>query len=93
VQRLPAWGKSLRARVASSPKVHVVDSGLAARLLRLTPAKLRTLEPTALTEFGNLLETFVVNELPVSLGGSIDDYEATTIEGIGTLTNRCRKPQ
>jgi predicted AAA+ superfamily ATPase len=63
VQRLPAWGKTLRARAASSPKVHVVDSGLAARLLRLSPAKLRTLEPTALTEFGNLLETFVVNEL------------------------------
>ena len=63
VQRLPAWGKTLRARTASSPKIHVVDSGLAARLLQLSPAKLRTLEPTALTEFGNLLETFVVNEL------------------------------
>ena len=63
VQRLPAWGKTLRARAASSPKIHVVDSGLAARLLRLSPAKLRTLDPTALAEFGNLLETFVVNEL------------------------------
>ena len=63
VQRLPAWGKTLRARVASRPKIHVVDSGLAARLLRLSPSKLGTLDPTALTEFGNLLETFVVNEL------------------------------
>ena len=61
--RLPAWGKTLTARSGSSPKVHVVDSGIAARLLRLTPAKLATLDPTAQTEFGHLLETFVVNEL------------------------------
>jgi uncharacterized protein len=37
--------------------------GLAARLLRLTPAKLAGLDPAALAEFGNLLETFVVGEL------------------------------
>jgi len=61
--RLPAWGKTLRARAAASPKIHVVDSGLAARLMRVTPAKLATLDPTALTEFGHLAETFVVGEL------------------------------
>jgi predicted AAA+ superfamily ATPase len=63
VQRLPAWGKTLRARATSSPKIHVVDSGLAARLLRLSPSKLAALDATSLTAFGNLLETFVVNEL------------------------------
>lgn len=63
VQRLPAWGKTLRARTSTSPKLHVVDSGLAARLLRLSPAKLARLDPTVLTEFGHLLETFVVAEL------------------------------
>lgn len=63
VSRLPAWGKTLRSRATSRPKVHVVDSGLAARLLRLSPAKLNTLDPSALTEFGNLVETFVVGEL------------------------------
>lgn len=63
ITRLPAWGKTLRARAGSKSKVHVVDSGLAARLLRLTPTKLASLDPTALTEFGNLLETFVVGEL------------------------------
>jgi predicted AAA+ superfamily ATPase len=63
VVRLPAWGKTLRSRVSVRPKVHLVDSGLAARLLRLTPAKLATLDPAALTEFGNLLETFAVGEL------------------------------
>lgn len=77
VVRLPAWGKTLRSRVSARPKAHVVDSGLAARLLRLTPSKLAGLDPTALTEFGNLLETFVVGEVrkqvswldePVALG-------------------------
>lgn len=77
VVRLPAWGTTLRSRVSARPKVHLVDSGLAARVLRLTPAKLATLDPAALTEFGNLLETFVVGELrkqaswldePVALG-------------------------
>jgi hypothetical protein len=40
-----------------------VDSGVAARLLRLTPEKLARRNPTALTELGHLLETFVVAEL------------------------------
>ncbi len=77
VVRLPAWGKTLRSRVSAKPKVHVVDSGLAARLLRLTPDKLTGLDPAALADFGHLLETFVVGELrkqaswleePVALG-------------------------
>lgn len=77
VVRLPAWGKSLRSRVTAKPKVHVVDSGLAARLARLTPAKLQGIDPTSLTDFGHLLETFVIGELrkqvswldePVTLG-------------------------
>jgi uncharacterized protein len=63
VQRLPAWGKTLRARASASPKVHIVDSGLAARLLGVSEAKLATLDPTMQSEFGQLLETFVVGEL------------------------------
>ncbi len=63
LHRLPAWGTTLTARSASRPKVHVVDSGVAARLLRLTGDKLRRRDPTALTELGHLLETFVVGEL------------------------------
>jgi uncharacterized protein len=61
--RLPAWGTTLTARSTASPKIHVLDSGVAARLLRLTPQKLAVRSPTALTEFGHLLETFVVTEL------------------------------
>ena len=63
VQRLDAWGTTLRARAQRQPKIHVVDAGLAACLVRLSPAKLAQLNPTALTDFGNLLETFVVGEL------------------------------
>lgn len=77
VVRLPAWGKTLRSRVSVKPKIHIVDSGLAARLLRLTPDKLSGFDPASLTDFGHLLETFVVGEIrkqvswlaePVSLG-------------------------
>lgn len=63
VFRLQGWGKTLRARATGSPKMHMVDSGLAARLLRIGPEKLIRLDPATLTEFGHLLETFVVGEL------------------------------
>lgn len=62
LERLPSWGKTLRSRTGAAPKVHVIDSGVAARLMRVSPAKLASLDATALTEFGNLLETFVVGE-------------------------------
>jgi uncharacterized protein len=63
VDRLPAWGQTLRSRVAARPKIHIVDSGVAAWLLRLTSDKLGSLQPAALTEFGHLMETFCVGEL------------------------------
>lgn len=63
VRLLPAWGKTLRAATASRPKIHMVDSGLAARILRLTPERLVELDPTSLQQFGHLMETFVVSEV------------------------------
>ena len=63
IHRLPAWGSTLRSRAGAAPKIHVVDSGVAARLLRLTTTRLLSLQPAALVEFGHLLETFVVGEL------------------------------
>lgn len=63
ITRLPAWGTTLRSRAASRPKVHMVDSGIAARLARLTASRLTGVEPAALAEFGHLLESFVVSEL------------------------------
>jgi uncharacterized protein len=63
VMRLPAWGTTLRARAANAPKLHLVDSGLAAHLLGLTQERLLRRDPPSLSQFGHLLETFVVGEL------------------------------
>lgn len=62
VHQLPAWGTTLTSRTTVSPKIHVLDSGLAARLLRLSPAKLVGRDAASLQQFGHLLETFVVGE-------------------------------
>lgn len=63
IMRLPAWGTTLRARATRAPKIHVVDAGVAARLLRLTPEKLAQRDASSLSQFGHLLETFVVGEV------------------------------
>ena len=63
VRRLHAWGRTLRSRASAYPKIHVGDSGLAARLLGVTPQRMSRPDPAALAEFGHLLETFVVGEL------------------------------
>ncbi len=60
---LPAWDRTLTKRTNARPKVHLLDTGVSSRLLRLTPEKLARREPAALTEFGHALETFVVAEI------------------------------
>lgn len=62
IHRLPAWGTTLSSRSGSYPKLHVVDSGLAAHLLGLSPSKLATADAATFQQFGHLLETFVVGE-------------------------------
>ena len=62
IMRLPAWGTTILPRSVEAPKVHVVDSGIGSYLLRLSSAKMSRLDPSALTEFGHLLESFVVQE-------------------------------
>ena len=63
IYRLPAWGTTLGSRVTKHPKVHLVDSGVMAWLLSLTPEKIALAAPAALTEYGHLLETFAVGEI------------------------------
>jgi predicted AAA+ superfamily ATPase len=63
IMRLPAWGTTMRARATRAPKIHVVDAGVAARLLRLTPEKLARRDASSLSQLGHLLETFVVGEI------------------------------
>ncbi len=77
VRRLEAWGTTLTSRSASRPKVHIVDSGVAARLLKLSAGKLAQRSASALTELGHLLETFVVGEM-IGQSTLIDD-----ITGVG----------
>lgn len=63
IRRLDAWGRTLRARAVATPKVHVLDSGVAARLMGVTPERLARRDLAAQAEFGHLYETFVVGEL------------------------------
>jgi predicted AAA+ superfamily ATPase len=63
VYKLEAWGRTLGSRVAAKPKIHILDSGIAARLLGISAEKLASGDPSSLTEFGHLLETFAVSEL------------------------------
>lgn len=57
---LPPWSRNLVSRVSKHPKNHLVDTGLAAHLLGMSPDRLA--EPTAVAT-GALFETFAVNEL------------------------------
>lgn len=63
IQRLPAWGTTLGSRVARQPKVHLVDAGVMAWLAGLTPEKIARNDPSTLTEYGHLVETFAVGEI------------------------------
>jgi uncharacterized protein len=70
IQRLPAWGETLGSRLAAHPKVHVIDSGLAAWLLGLSATKINSRNAMVQTEFGHLVETFAVGEILKQAGWS-----------------------
>ena len=59
VVRLPSWHTNVGNRVVKAPKLHLVDSGLAAHALAATPERTGR-DPTLL---GALLESFVALEL------------------------------
>jgi uncharacterized protein len=63
IYRLRAWGTTLGSRIVKHPKVHMIDSGVMAWLLNLTPQKIAQAAPATLTEYGHLLETFAVGEI------------------------------
>jgi uncharacterized protein len=60
VHQLPSWSNSATTRAKRRPKLHFVDSGVAADLLQASVEALR--QPTS-TIVGALLETFVASEL------------------------------
>ena len=64
IRRLPAWHRNNAKRLIKTPKVYVVDSGLAATLNRLTVKDWQEQG----TDFGALLEGFVVQQLICQAG-------------------------
>lgn len=72
---LPAWSTNLTARIGKRPKLHLVDSGLAANLQGISAQRLSPIDPAAVSRFGALLETFVVTEVIKQLGWSAIEAE------------------
>lgn len=69
VRRLQPWHRNRAKRLTKSPKVHVVDSGLAATLCALTVAD----QVSQRTRFGHLLESFVLQQLIAQAGWTDPD--------------------
>ncbi|MEW6684214.1 MAG: ATP-binding protein [Nitrospirota bacterium] len=66
LQPLPAWSTNVAKRFVKSPKIHLVDTGLAAHLRGDTDPERLAQSP----ELGHLLESFVLQELRKQLGWS-----------------------
>ena len=71
VRRLPAWHRSPGRRLIRSPKVHLVDSGLAATLAVLTADDLVVNRDL----LGHLLESFVVQQVIAEAAWTDPDLE------------------
>lgn len=59
VERLPPWHSNRLSRLVKTPKLHIGDTGLGCALLGISPVALAQDR----TFFGQLLETFVLQEL------------------------------
>ncbi|MCA9300424.1 MAG: ATP-binding protein, partial [Phycisphaerales bacterium] len=59
VRTIPAWSSNLSSRLTKSPKVHILDSGLAASLLGIDRDRLESDSTTR----GALVESFVVMDI------------------------------
>lgn len=68
IKPIPAWSTNLSAKVVRRPKLHLVDSGLAAHLLGMTAAAAHV--PSS--PLGPLLETFAAMELVRQLSWSLE---------------------
>jgi uncharacterized protein len=66
IKRIPAWSRNLSSRAVGTPKVAMVDSGIAANLLGVDSGTLG--QPAG--PLGPLLEGFVVMEIARQLGWS-----------------------
>ncbi|MEJ2044999.1 MAG: ATP-binding protein [Reinekea sp.] len=57
--RLPAWHNNQSKRLVKAPKLHLVDSGLAAFMNNLKPSEWHSFS----TDFGPVLESFVIQQI------------------------------
>ena len=71
IKRIPAWSRNLSARATGTPKVAMVDSGIAANLLGADAAQFKRPD----SPFGPLLEGFVLMELARQLSWSEERVE------------------
>lgn len=69
IRRLPAWHKNETNRLIKTPKIHLVDSGLTATFCNLQASDWNNFS----TDFGALLETFVVQQLTTQATWLDDD--------------------
>jgi len=69
IEELPPWHSNRLSRLVKKPKLHMADTGLAAALLGLDAAALYEDRET----YGQLLETFVLQELRRLASGYEDD--------------------
>jgi len=67
IRHLPAWHSNRSKRLVKTPKLHFVDTGLAATLGQLTDAHWNEER----TRFGHLLESFILQQL-VAMSGWIN---------------------
>ncbi len=69
VRRLPAWHRNEVKRLIKTPKIHLLDSGLAATLAGLEAGDWTTRRD----RFGHLIESFVVQQLIAQAGWTDPD--------------------
>lgn len=70
LEELPPWHTNRLSRLVKTPKLHLADTGVACALLGLDAAALHADRPT----FGQLLETFVYQELRRQASWHEDDH-------------------
>lgn len=71
IKRIPAWSRNLSTRAVATPKVFVVDSGLASHLCNVDAPALRAVG----SPLGSLLEGFVASEVARQLTWSNQDIQ------------------
>ena len=69
---LPAWSTNLGKRLVKSPKIHLLDTGLAAHLRGTGDAKTLSISP----DIGPLLESFAVQEIRKQLAWCVQTASA-----------------